>query len=311
MASRKMNEQLGMVRAIPLTQIIADTKWNARREDFTEDSGAEGAESEFKDLVASLASKGQDEPVTVRPKGKKFELIAGFRRYAALMFLAEQSKSTKDATINAIERDLSDVEARSLNLRENTARDDLKGPDLAFGVYDLYVQRTKANGGVAPTETAMAQELGKNQAYIGRLLNIMKHCDTKITSAWRAAKMQLSVSEMLAISKVEKDRQWEEYEEKVKGKADRSKDGKAAVGRGMAGEAAKRRAEIIGSLIGKLERLDLIQTANLSFSEHIDQLIKLPKDCDAKLKRAISKSAENAYNQALEESDESEEESEE
>lgn len=99
------------IRAIPLTQIIADAKkWNTRRED----SGTE----EFKELVASLAAKGQDEPVTIRPKGEKFELITGFRRYAALMYIAEQSKS-KDATINAIVRDLSDAEARLLNRRES------------------------------------------------------------------------------------------------------------------------------------------------------------------------------------------------
>lgn len=109
------------VELIPLTEISADDTFNCR--------GAI-APIDVQDLIASiLEQKGLLQPVVVcylsateqiaRP-GKKFKLLAGFRRHMAMTVLGE----TKIPC--TVKREvMSDIEARCLNLTENLARQNL------------------------------------------------------------------------------------------------------------------------------------------------------------------------------------------
>lgn len=306
MATAKQTINSDRIVNIPLRDIVADFSWNTRSGDWTkgegDDEGDKGGHS-FADLVASIENKGQDTPATVRPKGKKFELIVGFRRFKAISVIAEKLKN-KDATIKCVVKALNDAEARSENLRENTGRENLEGPDLAFGIWDLFRLHKDANGGKEPTTTALANEISKNQSYVALLLRIMANVKPSLTKAWREAPVQLSVREMDVIGKLEnKEEQEKKYKQLLSGK------GGGKAGRGAWLDSAKKKAASIGTLLGNLEREELIDTSGLSFAENLDKVMKVNEKATAAQRKAIAKAAEDAWSAAKTAAPESDEDS--
>lgn len=282
------------VLRLPLKDILAPLDWNVRSGDWTADSGSGEAEEgghEFKELKASIAQKGQDNPITVRPRGKKFEIVEGFRRFIAISQLADEAKD-KDATIRAIVRDLNDIEARSLNLRENFSREDVNAPDAAFGIHDLYKMR-KAEGG-QPSSVSIASEVGLNQSYVALLIRIMEGLTTKLANAWRKSKVAVSLKDMDRIAKLDKAEQEAAYDKIVKNKDASTK------GKGSWIDTYKKEAAKIGALIGRLELNELIDAESLRFETHIDVLFPTlaKKKPTAPQKRAIAKAAEEAWTAA-------------
>src|SRR5579875_1885085 len=67
---------------------------------------------ELKDLAASIAETGVLEPIIVRPRDGKYEIVAGSRRFRA-------SRMAKQKDIPAIIRELTNEEARDLAVIEN------------------------------------------------------------------------------------------------------------------------------------------------------------------------------------------------
>jgi len=72
----------------------------------------------IKELADDIKKIGVTQPITVRPKGDKFEIVAGERRYRASI------EAGKD-TIPAIIRDLTDDEAIDIGFSENIHRKDV------------------------------------------------------------------------------------------------------------------------------------------------------------------------------------------
>ena len=72
----------------------------------------------IKELMASVKEKGILEPLLVRPKGEKYEIIAGERRCMA-------AKNIGLKVVPCIEMDVEDNEALELALIENLQRKDL------------------------------------------------------------------------------------------------------------------------------------------------------------------------------------------
>lgn len=70
------------------------------------------------DLAQDIAANTLINAITVRPKGNRYELVAGRRRLKAHIFL-------KRATIRAVVRELTDEEAFAIMAAENFARKDL------------------------------------------------------------------------------------------------------------------------------------------------------------------------------------------
>lgn len=293
---------------IPLRDIHVDYEWNSRSGDWTQDEGDDES-SNFNSLMMSIEQNGQDTPVTVKPHGKnKYFLVEGFRRFTAISKIAEKT-GEKGATIDAVIKNLTESQAAELNVRENSAREDLKGPDLAWGLYRIYVTRTKENGGQAPTDSALALSMGKTQQYVSRLMRIMKQTNPEVTKAWRDSTIQLSITEMEEIAKLNDHAlQLKAYKEKI---GTKDPEGKKATGRGEWVNAAKRKAAEIGHLLGTLEVNDLVDTAGLEFDNFDAMKVWLPKlnkDATVPQKRAIAKAAQEAYDkaktaQASEESD--------
>ncbi len=69
----------------------------------------------LQELMASIREKGVLEPILVRPRGDRYEIIAGERRYQA-------SRSLKLTEMPCIEMDVDDREAMELSLMEGIGR---------------------------------------------------------------------------------------------------------------------------------------------------------------------------------------------
>lgn len=80
-------------------------------------------ESKTLELAESIREKEVLQPILVRPKGEKFEIVCGERRYKASQ-MVQAVFSTRNS-IPAIVRELSDQEVREIQLIENFQREDV------------------------------------------------------------------------------------------------------------------------------------------------------------------------------------------
>ncbi|ADY27663.1 parB-like partition protein (plasmid) [Deinococcus proteolyticus MRP] len=109
------------------------------------------------ELARDIAANGVLQPVLVRPlAGGRYQLVAGERRLRA-------SRQAQQATIPAVIRDMTDLEARMHGLRENLQREDLNAYEVARAVLDLTAlqlarpaDEVQAElGGAAPAEETL------------------------------------------------------------------------------------------------------------------------------------------------------------
>ncbi len=84
----------------------------------------------FELLVSSIAAKGIQHPLLVRPQGRSYELIAGQRRLLAAQRL-------ELAEVPVIIRDMGDVEALEAAIIENLTREDLNPVDETDSILQL------------------------------------------------------------------------------------------------------------------------------------------------------------------------------
>ena len=87
-------------------------------------------EEKLAELSASIAQRGVLQPITVRPKGDKYEIVAGERRWRAAR-LADLEK------IPVIVATYDDEETSEIALIENVQREDLNAMELAVGYNDI------------------------------------------------------------------------------------------------------------------------------------------------------------------------------
>jgi len=114
----------------------------------------------IQELMDSIKSKGVLEPILVRPKADRFEIIAGERRY-----IAAKNISLKE--IPCIEMDVQENEAMEIALIENLQRKDLDLFEEADGLnalIDLY--------GYSHQE--VSEKIGKARSTITEILSISK-----------------------------------------------------------------------------------------------------------------------------------------
>jgi ParB family chromosome partitioning protein len=112
------------------------------------------------ELMDSIRSKGILEPILVRSKGNRFEIIAGERRFVA-------SKNLGLKEIPCIEMDVEENEAMEIALIENLQRKDLDLFEEADGLQsliDLY----------AYNHQQVSDKIGKARSTITEILTIAK-----------------------------------------------------------------------------------------------------------------------------------------
>lgn len=98
------------------------------------------------ELAASIAAHGLAQPITVRPLGAGYQIVAGERRFRAM------SQVLQWATVPAIVRDLNDEQASAIMLAENTSRADLDPIEEA----NAYQSRMTAFGWLPAQVAAVA-----------------------------------------------------------------------------------------------------------------------------------------------------------
>jgi ParB family chromosome partitioning protein len=139
---------------IEITEL--DTEMIVAREDqprkaFNEES--------LQELAGSLTEHGVLQPVLVREKGDRYEIIAGERRWRAAQIAGLR-------TIPVIIRQLDDSQAGELSLIENLQREDLT-PIEEAQAYRLMMERYQY------TQEMLSQKIGKSRSHIANTLRIL------------------------------------------------------------------------------------------------------------------------------------------
>src|ERR671920_996663 len=117
-------------------------------------------EAELAELTASIEASGLLQPVVVRPRNGKYELIAGERRWRAVQRLGWPK-------IQAVVKDVDDQTLLTLALIENLQRDDLTAIDEAAGY-----QRLSEEFQLPQAE--IARLVGRDRSTIANLLRLLK-----------------------------------------------------------------------------------------------------------------------------------------
>jgi ParB family chromosome partitioning protein len=145
-------DQLGRPGGAPVSQLIPvediDPNPNQPRH----------AMGDLSELISSVREKGILEPILVRPRGNRFQIIAGERRFRA-------AGEAGLAEVPCIVREAPDAEVMELALIENLQRKDLTPFEEADGLRTL-----KDHYGY--THDAMAEKLGKSRTSITETLSI-------------------------------------------------------------------------------------------------------------------------------------------
>lgn len=124
----------------------------------------------FDDLVASIASVGQQVPVIARVSRtdpERLEVIAGACRLAAIRQLNETRASEEQLPITVELRELDDEQALKVVDAENRARSDMSRLEKAR----FYARAIES---IYHTETALAEVLGLHKSTVNRTLAITR-----------------------------------------------------------------------------------------------------------------------------------------
>ena len=250
----------------------------ARSGAWKRDSGFE-AESAFEELKESIRACGVKDPVKLRPVadgGRPFALVSGFRRYGACEELGLE-------TIPAVVRAMTDSEARLENARENTARSDLKPPDLAWAVAE------SAKLGLSDTDIARA--IGMTQQYVSKLHRIMSDVEPQVTARWRSSPCMVTVEAMHALVKIPKDMQDAEYGQLLRG----IRDDEGRRHKQTRLQRLAKDAHALGSKLGALERMKCILIVSKDFEEILEGTLKVPRGATLKIRRALAEAIARGY----------------
>jgi ParB/RepB/Spo0J family partition protein len=127
-------------------------------------------DTKLRELAASIREHGVIQPVLVRPKGKRFELVAGERRFRA-------SKLAKADTIPAVVRTLDDKHVLEIQVVENLQREDLHPLEEAAG----YALLMKKHGYDA---NSVAAKIGRSRGYVYGRIKLSELCDAAKKALW-------------------------------------------------------------------------------------------------------------------------------
>ena len=130
--------------------ILYPSKYQPRKE-FNQDA--------LDALVVSIKEKGVLQPLLVRQRGDKYEIIAGERRWRA-------SKLAGLKEVPVIEKELSNQEVLEVALIENLLREDLSIIEEAEGYSRLITE-------FSHTHEALSQIVGKSRSYLTNTLRLL------------------------------------------------------------------------------------------------------------------------------------------
>ncbi len=148
-ADINMEEENAEVKEISVK--IIDVRTGQPRKSFDEES--------LQELAKSIKDHGIIQPVLVRPKEERYEIIAGERRYRAAIL-------AKLENIPAIVKEIDEVEADELSLIENLQRENLNVIEEA-AAYKNMINR------YGYTQEHLAKRIGKSRSHITNTIRIL------------------------------------------------------------------------------------------------------------------------------------------
>jgi ParB family chromosome partitioning protein len=116
-------------------------------------------EAKLQELAMSIRNQGIIQPLVVRPKGERFELIAGERRWRAAM----KAGLTR---VPVVVREASDHDALQLALIENLQREDLNPIEEATGYRRLQEE-------FSWSQEEVAEKVGKSRPAVANALRLL------------------------------------------------------------------------------------------------------------------------------------------
>jgi ParB family chromosome partitioning protein len=114
---------------------------------------------DLSELIASIAEKGILEPLVVRQRGERFQIVAGERRYQAAVQVGLRE-------LPVVVRDVDDTEMLELALIENLQRKDLTPFEEAEGMHGLAER-------CGYTHEDLARRLGKSRTSVTEALALL------------------------------------------------------------------------------------------------------------------------------------------
>ncbi|HUS12185.1 MAG TPA: ParB/RepB/Spo0J family partition protein [Pyrinomonadaceae bacterium] len=117
-------------------------------------------EASLNELAKSIVANGVVQPILLRPRGARYELIAGERRWRA----AERAGLTR---IPALVRNFSDDKVLEIALIENLQREDLNPIEEARA----YKKLIDTSG---LTQETVAERVGRDRSYVTNYLRLLK-----------------------------------------------------------------------------------------------------------------------------------------
>ncbi|HYG59220.1 MAG TPA: ParB/RepB/Spo0J family partition protein [Symbiobacteriaceae bacterium] len=114
----------------------------------------------LEELAASIREHGVVQPIVVRPRGERYEIVAGERRWRA-------SQIAGLAKIPALVRDFSEAETMEIALIENLQREDLNPLEEAEA-YRVLLEEFQL------TQDELARRLGKSRPQITNTLRLLQ-----------------------------------------------------------------------------------------------------------------------------------------
>jgi ParB family chromosome partitioning protein len=143
------------------------------------------------ELAASIAEHGLAQPITVRPVGERYEIVAGERRFRAI------ARVLGRPTAPCLVKELSDAEASAVMLLENLARVDLDA------IEEARAYRTRADRFGSSLEE-IAALAGVSPDRVRRRLNLLRLVDE---AQHLVARGQLPLGHGEAMSALDENRQ--------------------------------------------------------------------------------------------------------
>jgi ParB family chromosome partitioning protein len=120
-------------------------------------------EDRIDELCQTIKTHGVIQPIVVRIRNDKFEIIAGERRFRAVTKLGMD-------TIPGIVREINDAQAASIALIENLQREGLTAVEEAVA-YQRLMEIHQL------TQESLAQRLGKSQSTIANKIRLLQLCE--------------------------------------------------------------------------------------------------------------------------------------
>lgn len=134
----------------------------------------------MQELMESIAVDGLLQPIVLKPRGDRFEIIAGHRRFIA-------HKNLALPTIAALIRDVDDDRIERFKTAENTDREDVNPADQAAYFAELFVVRCNQDVDV------LCELVGRKRAYVEQRL-LLHAGDPAIRQAVADGEISLSIA---------------------------------------------------------------------------------------------------------------------